>query len=194
VTALLARVSTTRLVWALPFASIGLGALLLPPGGRLAYLLGVSVTAAFVACLIAIDDHRTGLLRNQWTAPFALAGLIQVAVASAGLPPATNVATPSLLGAVITTALYILLGLLGWVGFGDVKFAAGLALFVAIPGGWSGVYLLPLALICSALPRLIRRTAARPQRVRVAHGPALAAAATVLMSAACVGHLVNLTL
>lgn len=181
-------VPTTGAVWALPFASVALGALLLLPGGRTAYLVGLTVSATLAAALIAAEDYRTGLLRNRWTGPFALTGLIQVLIAAVGTQPWTRIAAPCLLGATITTSLYLLLGLLGWVGFGDVKFAAGLALIVAIPAGWAGLYLLPLALAFSALPRLLRRLAAQPERSRSPHGPALAAALSVLMSAACLGH------
>ncbi len=181
-------VPTARAVWALPFASVALGALLLFPGGSTAYLVGLTIAATLAAALIAAEDYRTGLLRNRWTGPFALAGLVQVFIAVVGIPPWTRVVAPCLLGATITTSLYLLLGLLGWVGFGDVKFAAGLALIVAIPAGWAGLCLLPLALAFSALPRLLRRLAAQPERSRSAHGPALAAALSVLMSAACLGY------
>lgn len=178
-------VPATGSVWALPFASVALGALLLLPGGRTAYLVGLTIAATLAAALIAAEDYRTGLLRNRWTGPFIFAGLIQVFIAAIGTQPWTRTAAPCLLGATITTSLYLLLGLLGWVGFGDVKFAAGLALIVAIPAGWAGLYLLPLALAFSTLPRIFRRLAALPQRGRSAHGPALASAVALIMIAGC---------
>lgn len=175
-------------VWSLSFASLALGGLFLLPGGRLAYLIGVTVAAVMSACWIAIDDYRTGLLRNRWTGPFALAGLIQVLLSSAVLQSWLEIAATCLLGAVVTTSLYFILGLLGWVGFGDVKFAIGLGLFVAIPTGWAGLYLLPLALAISSLLHLFRRLGRMPERPRSPHGPALATALSVLMSAACINH------
>lgn len=184
----LRRTDSNAGAWALSFSSITLGGLLLVPGGHFPYLVGLTVTATVAGLCIAFDDYRTGLLRNRWTAPFALAGLFQVVIAAAGTQAWARIAAPCLLGAVITTSIYLLLGLLGWVGFGDVKFAAGLALFVAIPAGWAGLYLVPVALSFSALHRLFRRLAAKPQKVRSAHGPALAVALALLMSAACLGH------
>lgn len=171
----------TAAAWATAVASTTLGALLLLPGGRTTYLIGLSISTTVAAALIATDDYRTGLLRNRWTVPFALAGLIQVVIVAFGTQPWTRIVAPCLIGASITTSLYLLLGLLGWMGFGDVKFAAGLALFVAVPAGWAGLYLLPLALAVSALPRFLRRLVNRPQRSRTAHGPALAAAFAILM-------------
>lgn len=178
--------SATGGLWALPFISIALGGLFLLPGGAVAYLVSVTLIAVLVACGMAVGDYRTGLLRNRWTAPFALAGLIQVLLASAGLHSWFEVALPCLVGAAITSSLYLLLGLLGWVGFGDVKYAAGLAMFVAIPAGWAGLYLLPLAFALSGVPRLVRWIAVRPLPIRSAHGPALATAFAILMFAAYV--------
>lgn len=137
---------------------------------------------------IAVGDYRTGLLPDRWTGPFALAGMIQVLIGSASLQKWLDIAAPCLLGEEITASFYFLVGLLGWVGFGDVKFAAGLGLFVSIPAGWTGLYLLPLALSISALPRLLRWTLRRPQLPHAAHGPALAASLAVLMSAACINR------
>lgn len=176
------------LLWSLPFASLALGGLLLLPGGRLAYLIGVTVAAVLFASWIGINDHRTSLLRNRWTGPFALAGLIQVIVSSVGLQSWLEIAAACLLGAVVTTSLYFALGLLGWVGFGDVKFAAGLGLFVAIPTGWAGLYLLPIALAISSLLHLFRWLRRMPERPRSRHGLALATALAVLMTAAFINH------
>ena len=177
---------TTVCRWSLPFVSIALGGLLLIPGGRSAYFIGVTVAAVVWAGWIAVGDFRTGLLPDRWTGPFALAGMIQVLLDSASVQDWLDIAAPCLIGSTVTASLYLLLGLLGWVGFGDVKFAVGLGLFVAIPGGWTGLYLLPLALVISALAHLLVRIRRRLQHRRAAHGPALAAALAVLMSAACI--------
>lgn len=180
------RLSSRGALWGLPVLSLALGGLFLLPGGRTDYVVGLTLFAVAAACCMAVGDYRTGLLRNRWTGPFALAGLLQVFVACAGTQQWLGIAAPCLLSAALTTSLYLLLGLLGWVGFGDVKFAAGLALFVAIPAGWAGICLFPLALTVSALSRVPLWLAARPQRPRAAHGPALASALAILMTAGCI--------
>ncbi len=182
------RLTVRGAVWGIPVLSLALGGLFLLPGGPTDYVVGLTLSAVVAACCMAVGDIRTGLLPNRWTGPFALAGLLQVFVACAGTQRWFGVAAPCLLGAVLTTSLYLLLGLLGWVGFGDVKFAAGLALFVAIPAGWAGIYLFPLAMAFSALSRVLRWVAGAPQRPHSAHGPALASALATLMIAGCVAY------
>lgn len=179
---------TSRYIWSFPFVSIALGGLLLLPEGQLAYLIGVTVVAVLAACSIAIDDYRTGLLRDRWTGPFAVTGLIQVLIASTGLRNGLGIAATCLIGAAVTTSLYGLFALVGWVGFGDVKFAVGLGLFVAIPAGWTGLYLLPLALAISSFVRLVRCIGRMRVHPHSAHGPALATALGLLMSAACLNY------
>ncbi|WP_234058066.1 prepilin peptidase [Microbacterium sp. NFH-22A-Y] len=133
-------------------------------------------TAAGAA--IAVVDVRTRRLPNRHTGPYALAGALQAA--------AVSIATADLWILVVAVATaatvflaYALMGMAGWFGFGDAKFAGAVALFASVFAGWFAIYLVPLAVLLSAGERLARIAAGRG-RTAHAHGPAIAAAALIV--------------
>jgi len=117
-------------------------------------------------------------------AALAAAGLVQsVAVAVASNDAIRLLA--SLVAAAAVGSAYVLLGLVGWFGFGDAKFAGALALTGAIYAGLAAIYIVPLAIVVTAIWRFLCGALGRFPRTR-AHGPAIALAAIGVMVAAVV--------
>lgn len=165
--------------WALGGALLG-GALavaqaLLPRDAPAAPWL-LAVPALLAASALAVIDARTRLLPNRHVAALA-AGAAVVVLSLAlrmGEPGPVLVA---LLVAAVAAAAYLGMGLAGWVGFGDAKFAGALALAIAPLCGMGALWLAPLAVVLGGVQRLAnpRQRGARP------HGPAIAAAGGALL-------------
>lgn len=170
--------------WVVASASCVLGILVLLPDEGQAYLTAVSIALVLAAVLIAIADARTGLIRNAWTAPLASAAAAHVVIATVTLPRGDEVLEQSALSALLAGGCYLSLGLLGWVGFGDVKFATGIGLVLPLCAGWFGLLLVPLAIVCSGTAAAARRLRRDGGWTSAPHGPAiaLAVAGLVLLS------------
>jgi leader peptidase (prepilin peptidase)/N-methyltransferase len=141
----------------------------------------VIAAVALAAGWIAAVDARTRRLPNRLVGPFGAASallVIVVAIASRSWAPIWW----ALAAAALAGVLYLAMGLAGWVGLGDVKFAAALALPVAAVAGGAALWLTPVAVACSGVWLLVRRIGGDASR-RQAHGPALAAGAVLLMGA-----------
>ena len=162
-------------------ASVVLAGLLLLVPDPAWYPWALTVLTAIGAGWIAVVDVRTRTLPNRLVAPFAAASALQLVAVAVGRA-AWSVLLWGVLAAAIAGALYLLMGLAGWVGFGDVKFAPALALAAAAAAGTAAVWLTPIAIVLGGVWTLIRRAAGDSER-RQAHGPALAAGAIVLMVA-----------
>ena len=132
------------------------------------------VCFAVAAAAIAGVDVRTRLLPNRFTGPLAVASGLQVAVLSVQqMDP--WIAASAVVASGIVFAVYVAMGMAGWFGFGDAKFAAALALFAGIFAGWFAIYAVPLAVLISGLERAIRMARGGDRRAH-AHGPAIAIA------------------
>lgn len=133
---------------------------------------------AAAAVAIAVVDVRTNLLPNRYTGPLALAAALQAtAVATQRLDP--WVAVVAAAAAAVVFLAYTAMGMAGWFGFGDTKFAGALALLAGTFAGWLAIYLVPLAVLISAAERAVRMTAGRSRKAH-AHGPAIAIAAIAI--------------
>ena len=147
-----------------------------------AYAWALTAFLAVAAAAIAVVDARTYRLPNRYVAALAAAGLVQAAAVAVASHDAIRL-LDSLGAAAAVGAAYVLLGLVGWFGFGDAKFAGALALTVAIYAGLAVMYIVPLAILFAALWTLLSRAFGRDARTR-AHGPAIALAAISVMTAA----------
>lgn len=154
-------------------ASVALAALypLLGPGTHRWALLAAT---AIAAAAIAVVDHRTFTLPNRYVGPLAAAGAVQVVATALFTTDVWAAAWPAIAAAVVFIT-YAVMGMAGWFGFGDAKFAAALALIVALYAGPLAIYLVPLAILTGAARRVIR--GARARKSKLAHGPDIAAAA-----------------
>jgi len=129
----------------------------------------------------AVVDARTRTLPNRLVGSFtAAAGLQVLAVAAARASWA--VLAWGLVAAAVAAALYLLMGLAGWVAYGDLKFAPGLALAVAAAAGGAAIWLTPIAIVFTGAWLVIARARGDKNHVQP-HGPAMAAAAIALMVA-----------
>lgn len=133
-------------------------------------------TAAGAA--IAAVDARTRRLPNRFTGPYALAALLQAIAVSIAAEDSWILVVSAAAAAVVFLG-YALMGMAGWFGFGDAKFAGAAALIAGVFAGWFTIYLVPLAVLLSAGERLVRMAAGRG-RTAHAHGPAIAAAALIV--------------
>ena len=147
-----------------------------------AYAWALIAFLAVAAAAMAVVDARTYRLPNRYVAALAAAGLVQSVAVAVASHDAIRL-LDSLVAAAAVGAAYVLLGLVGWFGFGDAKFAGALALTVAIYAGLAAIYILPLAILFAALWTLLSRALGRDARTR-AHGPAIALAAISVMTAA----------
>jgi len=147
-----------------------------------AYEWALTAFLAAAAAAIAVVDARTHRLPDCYVAALAAAGLVQVVAVAVASHDAVRLLDSLVAGAAVGAA-YVLLGLVGWFGFGDAKFAGALALTVAIYAGLAAMYIVPLAILFAALWTLLSRALGRDARTR-AHGPAIALAAISVMTAA----------
>jgi leader peptidase (prepilin peptidase)/N-methyltransferase len=139
-------------------------------------LTGLLVAASIP---VAVIDVRTRKLPNRCVAPIVAAGVVQAAAIAFGSTDLSRLVVP-VVCAVIVFAAYTTMGLAGWFGFGDAKFAAALTVTVAIAAGYAAVYIIPIAVLLGGTQRLLsagldRHTPAHP------HGPALLAAAAIIL-------------
>ncbi|WP_100812140.1 MULTISPECIES: prepilin peptidase [unclassified Microbacterium] len=151
----------------------------LPPAGTAA-LLGAG---AIVLVAVSVVDLRTHQIPDRLLLP--LTGLA-VGWLAAGALLTGDLARTHLggaaLAAVVLAAVYFVLGLLGAVGFGDVKLAGALGLWVGGLGGVAWMLIPVVAVGISGMHQLVVYVLHRPGAV--AHGPALAVAAAVCTVAA----------
>jgi leader peptidase (prepilin peptidase)/N-methyltransferase len=147
-----------------------------------AYAWAITVCLAAGAGAVAVVDARTHILPNRYVSTFAAAGLVQAVAAAFASHAGISLLDP-LIAATAVYAAYVLLGLIGWFGFGDAKFAGALTVTVAIYAGLAAIYIVPLAILFAALWMLFCRALGRVPRTR-AHGPAIALAAIGVMVAA----------
>ena len=134
------------------------------------------------ATVVAVVDFRTHLLPNRHVAALAGAGLIQAAAVAVASHDGVRLLNAGI-AAMAVCAAYLLLGLIGWFGFGDAKFAGALTVTVAIYAGLAAMYILPLAILYAAVGRLLCRVCGKSGG-RHAHGPAIAISAVCVMAAA----------
>lgn len=151
----------------------------LAPAGTVA-LLGVG---AIVLVAVSVVDLRTHQIPDRLLLP--LAGLAVGGLAAGALLtgdfPRTHLGGAAL-AAVVLAAVYFVLGLLGAVGFGDVKLAGVLGLWVGGLGGIAWMLIPVVAVGISGIHQVVMHLQHRPRAV--AHGPALAVAAAVCTLAA----------
>ena len=147
-----------------------------------AYAWALTAFLAAAAAAMAIVDARTYRLPNRYVAALAAAGLVQAVAVAVATHDAIGL-LDSLGAAAAVSAAYVILGLVGWFGFGDAKFAGALALTVAIFAGLAAMYIVPLAIVLTAIWRLLFRTVGSIGG-RHAHGPAIALSAIGVMVAA----------
>ena len=147
-----------------------------------AYEWTLTAFLAAAAAAIAVVDARTYRLPNRYVAALAAAGLVQAVAVAVATHDAIELLDSMGVAAAVGAA-YVLLGLVGWFGFGDAKFAGALTLTVAIYAGLAAIYIVPLAILFAALWTLLSRALGRDARTR-AHGPAIALAAISVMTAA----------
>jgi leader peptidase (prepilin peptidase)/N-methyltransferase len=147
-----------------------------------AYAWALTALLAAAAAAIAVVDARTHRLPNRYVAALAAAGLVQAAAVAVASHDTIRL-LDSLGAAAAVGAAYTLLGLIGWFGFGDAKFAGALAATVAIYAGLAAIYIVPLAILFAAIWMLLCRALGRVPRTR-AHGPAIALAAIGVLVAA----------
>ncbi len=167
-------------------ASAAVAILLLPILTPVGYAWGLTACLTAGAALVAVIDARTHKLPNRYVSALAGAGLIQAAAISIASRDASKF-LESLIAAGAIGVVYVLLGLIGWFGFGDAKFAAALTITVAIYAGLAAMYVVPLAILFAAIWTLLLRIPGKFSRAR-AHGPAIA------LSAVCITTLAVLAL
>ena len=154
-----------------------------------AYAWALTAFLAAAAAAIAIVDARTYRLPNRYVAALAAAGVVQASAVAAESHDAIRL-LDSLGASAAVGAAYVLLGLVGWFGFGDAKFAGALAVTVAIYAGFAAIYIVPLAIVFTAIWRLLSRTVGSIGG-RHAHGPAIALSAIGIMVAALLPSLTS---
>ena len=147
-----------------------------------AYAWALTALLAAAAAAMAVVDARTDRLPNRYVAALAAAGLVQAAAVTIASHDPTRL-LDSMGAAAAVSAAYVLLGLIGWFGFGDAKFAGALAGTVAIYAGLAAIYMVPLAIVFTAIWRISSR-AVGSIGGRHAHGPAIALAAIGVMATA----------
>lgn len=139
----------------------------------------LAATAA-AAVWFAVIDLRTFTLPNRLVGPLAAAAaaqLIAITVITGAVTPSAN----TIAAAAIVFLGYALIGMAGWMGFGDAKFAGALTLIVGLYAGLLAAYVLPLAMLIGAAQRALRGRL-KPHD-RYAHGPDIAAAVILIMLA-----------
>ena len=179
-TARVARTTSTPLIVALAAAASAVLVVAGPPlVGQLAYLWVLLVLVAVAAVCGAVVDVRTLRLPNALTGSLASAGVVQVAGSS--LYGGVGAVWPSLAAAAVVFVVYALMAAAGWCGFGDAKFAGALALFAGLYVGLLAIYLIPVAIVLAAAHMLVAKVISREPVSRIPQGPAIAAAALIIM-------------
>lgn len=135
-----------------------------------------------VGGMIAWRDVRTRTIPNRWVVTLATAG-IALSLSSAVVRHHPAMLLTTVVAATAAFAGYFAFGLLGWVGFGDAKLAAALALVTSVAVGASATLLLPCAVLLGGAQRILFARLVQ-QRTHQPHGPALVIAALILLSTA----------
>jgi leader peptidase (prepilin peptidase) / N-methyltransferase len=143
-----------------------------------AWILGGLVASAGFP--VALIDVRTHKLPNRYVAPIAAAGIIQAAAIAFASTDLFRLLVPMACGAVVFSA-YAAMGMAGWFGFGDAKFAAALTVTVAITSGITSVLIVSIAVLIGGVQRVLDTILGYRDQVH-AHGPALVLAATAILS------------
>jgi len=171
---------------ALPLAAYLAGSAVLAAAALLTHAAGWYPWALVAATALgagwpAVVDARTRTLPNRLVGPFAAAAALQL-LAAAVARASWQVLAWGAIAAAAAGALYLLMGLAGWVAYGDLKFAPGLALAAAAAAGAASIWLTPVAIAFTGLWLVIARLRGDRRRAQP-HGPAMAAAAVALMAA-----------
>lgn len=122
-----------------------------------------------VAVVAAVEDARTGRLRNTLTA--ALAGIAVVGFGAAALVAADGVRFLAIVvGSVLFSVPWFVSHLVnpGGIGFGDVKLTAGLGLYL----GWIDPLLSPIAIVVAAVLFVVSSVLWRRRRSATVTTPA----------------------
>lgn len=144
-------------------------------------LTSTCIAAALVLASIpaAVIDFRTRRLPNWCSLAIATAAFTTAsATALAGLDLG-RLLVP-LVAAVIAFGVYVGMGLIGWVGFGDAKFAAALVAAVSLSSGLGALWIVPVAIQGAALLRLAHRAVRRSDAPQP-HGPVLVLSAALVL-------------
>jgi leader peptidase (prepilin peptidase)/N-methyltransferase len=136
---------------------------------------------------VAVIDVRTHKLPNRYVAPIAAAGFIQAAAIAFASTDLFRLIVPMACAAAVFSA-YTAMGMAGWFGFGDAKFAAALTLTVAITSGITSVLIVSIAVLIGGIQRVLDTILGHRHQVH-AHGPALVLAAIVIFSLTFAGAL-----
>lgn len=144
------------------------------------YLWVLPLPVAAAAVYGAVVDARTLQLPNALTGPLGAAGVVQAAGSS--LYVGVEAVGPVLAAAAVVFVVYVLMAAAGWCGFGDAKFAGALALFVGLYVGLLALYLIPVAIVLGSVHMIVAKVISREPVARVPQGPAIAAAALIIMA------------
>jgi leader peptidase (prepilin peptidase) / N-methyltransferase len=142
---------------------------------------------AFAGLPVAMIDVRTRKLPTRYVAPIAAAGLTQAAAIALASTDLMRLLVPMACGVVVFSA-YAAMGMAGWFGFGDAKFAAALTVTVAISSGIASVFMVSVAVLIGGVQRVFDTVLGYRNLVH-AHGPALVLAAFVILSLTFAGAL-----
>ncbi|WP_308465214.1 A24 family peptidase [Rathayibacter soli] len=129
--------------------------------------------------LVAVVDVQTNKLPNRYVAPVAAAGCVQAAAIAFVSGNPSRLIIP-LASAAVVFSVYTAMGLAGWFGFGDAKFAAALTVTVAISSGYASVFIVAIAMFIGGAQQLLLTASGRGKQA-YAHGPALIAAASIIL-------------
>ena len=175
--------ATTAIATAIGSAGVSLLLFVVPSEE---YTWGLIGCLAVAASAVAVVDVRTRRLPNRYVSALAAGGLIQAVAVSAVTRDGSRF-VDSLIAAVTVFSAYTLLGLVGWFGFGDAKFAGALTISVAITAGLVAIYIVPLAILFAAAWTLFGPVTGGAAGAR-AHGPAIALAALCIATGAVLVH------
>jgi leader peptidase (prepilin peptidase)/N-methyltransferase len=169
-------VATTALAAAASCALAATAWPILTTNGYLWVLAGLLAAAGIP---VAVIDIRTHKLPNRYVAPIAAGGVVQAAALAAATTDLSRLVVPIVCGAIVFVT-YTAMGLAGWFGFGDAKFAAALTVTVAIGSAYVSVLIVAFAVLLGGTQRLIATFLRRPTPTHP-HGPALIAAALIIL-------------
>jgi Flp pilus assembly protein protease CpaA len=164
-------------------------ALVAPAVGLWLMSAAIGIAGASAAGVIIVGgaiiwrDIRTRTIPNRWVLTLALVGLAMCG-ASAVADNRPDLFLTGAIAAAATFAGYFAFGLVGWVGYGDAKLAASLALVASVTAGASALLILPCAILLGGVQRVVCARLVRNQSSRP-HAPALVAAALILLIASC---------
>jgi leader peptidase (prepilin peptidase)/N-methyltransferase len=142
------------------------------------------VVGGSVAAIAAVEDARTGRLRNKWTATIAAAAVVGLTTAAVVGGELFRLAA-MLVGAALFCFPFLVVHVLvpAGVGFGDVKLTAGLGLYL----GWIEPTLSVAAILVATIAFVVvtvmtgaARREARPFGPALVFGAAVATAVSVL--------------